>query len=385
MTKRTDDRPRRRKGEGSLFQRKSDGLWVGRLRDPASGQTHSVYGRSYDEAADSLGTLRERLRHGLPPEPRRETVRSYLERWLADTASQSVRPSTLRRYALDVERLSLRLGQRRLVDLQPAEVQAFLNRLSALGLAPSSVRHCRTVLRAALRQAEREGLLTRNVAALTVPPRVPPRDPAAMTLAEAQAILVAFAGHEFEHLVTLALATGLRLGELLGLAWADVDLTAGTLLARQQVQRLERRSQLVPVKTRRSRRALQLPQVALAALRARRQQQREQKLKAGGAWVETGLVFTRLDGGLYNPSNVTRRFQHQLAKAGLPVIRFHDLRHGTATLLIAAGVPQRVVMEVLGHAQVSTTLNLYAHVAPDLQRGALDALDRALSGGSEGR
>jgi integrase len=178
----------------------------------------------------------------------------------------------------------------------------------------------------------------------------------------------------------LALAAGLRQGEALGLHWQDVDLDAGTLRVRVALQRLEGRGlQTVEPKTARSRRSIALPPQVIESLRAHKSRQAQERLLAGSRWQDSGFVFTTATGTPLEGSSVTHRFQKLLRRAGLPHLRFHDLRHACASLLLAQGVHPRVVMETLGHSQISLTMNTYSHVIPALQRDATERMDAILA------
>jgi integrase len=183
-------------------------------------------------------------------------------------------------------------------------------------------------------------------------------------------------------LFAVAIYTGLRQGELLGLRWPDLDLEAGALAVRQAVQKVDGAWQFVEPKSERSRRTLPLPPQAVAALREQKARVREARAVAGSRWVEWGLVFPSTLGTPLDASNVTHRLQAALLDAGLPRQRFHDLRHCCATLLLSQGVPARVVQEVLGHSQVSLTLGTYSHVMPTMLQEAATAMNRALGGSS---
>ena len=178
--------------------------------------------------------------------------------------------------------------------------------------------------------------------------------------------------------MSVALATGMRRGEALGLRWSDVDLEAGQLAVRQSLLRAGSHPTFAEPKSSRSRRTIALPDVAVEALRAQRVRQLQDRLLAGSRWQEHGLVFTSSIGTPVEPSQLTKRLQRLLAAAGLPRLRFHDLRHGTASLLVAPGNHPRTIMEVLGHASITMTMNTYAHVAPALQREAAASLDAVL-------
>jgi integrase len=172
---------------------------------------------------------------------------------------------------------------------------------------------------------------------------------------------------------------GLRQGEILGLRWSDVDLEAATIRVTQALQRVNGRLDFVEPKSQSSRRTIPLPATVARALRAHRSRQLEERLAAGARWRESDLVFTTSVGTPLDCRNVTRRFQAALEGAGLPRLRFHDLRHTAASLMLAQGVPPRVVMETLGHSQISLTMNTYSHVIPALQREAADRMEAIFS------
>jgi integrase len=175
---------------------------------------------------------------------------------------------------------------------------------------------------------------------------------------------------------------GLRPGEVLGLHWRDVDLEAGRLAVRVALHRIEGRLQMDELKTERSRRSIPLPAMALAALRAHRARQLEERLAAGELWEEHGLVFTTATGRPMIEQTVAWNFHRALASAGLPDMRFYDLRHTCASHVLAQGVHMRVVMEILGHSQIAMTMNTYTHVTVQLQRNAADQLDALFARGS---
>ena len=223
-------------------------------------------------------------------------------------------------------------------------------------------------------------MTTRNVATLVDLPRVQRQEVLALSPSDARAVVEAVKGDRLEALVVVTLATGLRQGEALGLGWQDVDLEAGGLRVRHALQRMNRSVQLVEPKTSRSRRQVALPASVVTILRDHRKRQLQERLWAGSRWQEGGFVFTSSIGTPMMGSDVTRRFQSLLAAAGLPRMRFHDLRHGAASLLLAQGVHPRVVMEMLGHSTIALTMNVYSHVIPELQREAADKMEAVFGG-----
>lgn len=374
---------RRGPNEGNIYLR-ADGRWVARVNlgyEAGRRRRKCFYGHTRREVQEKLTRALRELQQGLPiATDERQTVEEFLRRWLADAVRPSVRPKTYTTYEGYVRRnLVPELGRIPLAKLGPQHVQTMLNQALATGLSPRSVNHIRAVLRRALNQAVRWSIVPRNVATLVDVPRVPRFEIRFFTPDEARHFLEVARGDRLEALYTLALAVGLRQGEALGLRWEDVDLERGVLNVRHSLQRIGGKLVLVEPKTRLSRRAIALPPFAVLALRQHRRRQVQDQLWAGPRWEEQGLVFTSSIGTPLDGSNVTHRLQRLLSKAGLPRQRFHDLRHSTATLLLAQEVPARVVMEILGHSQIGLTLNTYSHVIPSLQEEAARRMEELLA------
>lgn len=219
-----------------------------------------------------------------------------------------------------------------------------------------------------------------NAAAMVSTPRVTRREVLALTPADARRLLDAARGDRLEALYSVALALGLRQGETLGLMWSDIDLNAGVLRVSRASQRIPHQgTQLVETKTDRSRRTLVMPPIVINALCAHRGRQAVERLAAGERWADLDLVFPSERGTLADGPNITHRFHKLLTRAGLPSMRFHDLRHACASLLLVQGVHPRVVMETLGHSQMSLTMDTYSHVIPALQREAANRMESVLA------
>jgi integrase len=224
-------------------------------------------------------------------------------------------------------------------------------------------------------------LLHQNVATLVDPPKITRVEVEPLTSEEAQKLLQALPGDRLEARWIVGLALGLRQGEVLGLWWDDVDLEAGTLRVRRALQR-QRVKGLVFIepKTARSRRTVSLPDPLVDALRAHRSRQLQERLAAGSVWKGSECIFTTECGAPLDPRNDYRAFKKLLKSAELRDVRLHDLRHTAASLLLLQGVSPRVVMEVLGHSQISLTMNTYSHVVPELKREAADRMGEVLWG-----
>lgn len=369
--------------EGSIFQR-ADGRWCAVVSlGWRSGRRHRkhFYGETRAHVREQLTAALRAHQQGLPIDPERQTVGQFLDRWLTDCCEPSVRPSTLRSYR-DTVRLHIApvLGKWPLSKLSPQHVQAFIKAQLATGLSRRSVQYHHRVLSQALNRAIKWDLVARNVAKLVAPPRVPRHEIQPFSPDEARQFLDAIAGHRDEALYTVAIALGLRRGEALGLRWDDIDLDAGTLRVRYALQRLPGGLQLTEPKSDRSRRTIAMPALVAKALRSHRARQLAQRLAAGPRWQDGGFAFASGRGTPLDERAVHKRFKAVLSNAGLRDQRFHDLRHACASLLLAQGVHARGVMEVLGHSQISLTMNTYAHVMPTMLRDAADKMDAILSG-----
>ena len=303
---------------------------------------------------------------------------AHLEHWLTNVLPLSVRPSTAANYAT-IARTHLvpMLGAKKLARLTPDDVEELLRQKHEAGLSPNTVRLIRAVLRRALRHAERQGKVSRNVAALVDGVRVPKPQKRALSLDEAQRLLASAREDRLGALYATLLELGLRLGEAIGLQWADVDLEGGTLTISR---RLDRSGATAETKTDGSRRTLHLSAGLVAALRAHAGRQGDDMLRAGELWQETGFVFTSEVGTPLDQSNLRRRFAKVCEAAGVGKVTPHELRHSAATLLLARGVPLHVVSEVLGHSSIRETKDVYGHLVAEDGRRAAKAMGEALYG-----
>lgn len=242
------------------------------------------------------------------------------------------------------------------------------------------VQYQRTILRCALNQAVKWNLVARNVAALVDPPRYSKPEVVPLNPDEVNKFLEVIKGDPLETVFHVALSLGLREGEVLGLRWRDIDLDERIARIRVSLQRIDKKLQLVELKTERSRRALPIPENVFSSLRAHRTRQLKDKMQAGEEWQENGLAFTTSRGTPLSARNVIRRFHRLLGDAKLPRHRFHDLRHSCASFLLSKNIPARTVMDILGHSNISLTMNTYSHVMPEMLRDAAKAMN-ALMGG----
>ncbi|MDX3855935.1 site-specific integrase [Streptomyces sp. AK02-01A] len=331
---------------------------------------------------------------------------AYLTYWLENVTVHHLRENTHTRYTTCVHRYLIPgLGKKKLTKLTAKDVRTWLNHLRttcqcctrgidtrrdqprccAAGrccsklLSPLTLTYLHSVLKSALEHAVREEEIPRNVArnVRTGTPR--PRRFEPLTTEEARQFLTTAQDHRLHALFELALHTGLRKGELLGLRWEDLDLDAGTAAVRRTLQRTAAGGlTTLPTKTRASERRIALPTRCVQSLKLHHGQQQREREAAGTTWEHDGHVFTTAQGRPIDPTNLTRTFLTLLRKAGLRRLRLHDLRHSTATLLLEQGIELVVIKELLGHAHIGVTATVYAHVRLRLQRDAIDTLSTAL-------
>jgi integrase len=328
-----------------------------------------------------MADLRRELDAGQQPASTR-SLADYLTGWL-DVERARVRPSTWRFRAGHIKLYILpALGTVQLAALVPRDIERLTAGMVERGLAPRTALGCRTTLRKALADAQRDGLVNRNVAALARPPRVPGREVEYLDRAELRTLLDSLGDDPMGPLVTLAATTGLRQGELLGLAWSDVDLAHGTLTVRHSMARdWSGGFSLSEPKTARSRRVVHLPDLAVAALeRQRDRQDRDRRAAGADVWQnKDGLVFTDTVGRPTTGTEVSHGFRTLVKRAGVKHVPFHALRHSWATLALASGVPLKVIADNLGHASIVVTAAFYSGIVPELNRDAADAVGRALT------
>lgn len=374
---------RRAKGDGGIYRRK-DGRWAGQyVVDTLEGpKRRYVYGKTRKEAAAKLREAMANRDKGLTFDTANSTLADFLDRWLSDSVRDSVRPQTLESYAYLV-RIHIRpaLGRIKLKTLSPAHVQRFYRAKLDQGLSGRTVQYIHVVLHRGLKQAMRWGMVPRNVCDAVDPPRPARKEIRPLTADQARALLTAACGDRLEALYVLAITTGLRQGELLGLRWEDVDLDRAILQVRQTLvsSSQDGRLSFSAPKTAKGRRSVTLTAAAVKALRGHRARQKHEWASTTRAWTDMGLVFPSCVGTPLNPKNVLRRsFRPLLKQAGLPTIRFHDLRHTCATLLLARNVNPKIVQEMLGHANISITLDTYSHLLPGMQAPAVDAMQDVL-------
>jgi integrase len=372
---------KRGNGEGSISRRKNGGWMAQYAVYTAKGRKRkTLYGNTRQEVATKLARALSDREGGLIFDAGNQSVGEYMDRWLNDSLKDTVRQSTLVKYEQLVRlHISPALGRIAHKSLSVAHVQGFYRDRLDSGLSPATVQKIHAVLHKALDQAASWSLVPRNPIESVKAPRPAPEEIRPLNREQAKALLKTARRKRFEALYVLAVTTGLRQGELLGLKWEDVDLENSLIRVRRTLIRNRGRLLLGEPKTKRSRRTVRLTEAAVQALKEHLTRQIEQMERLGDLYEDQGLIFATQRGTLVNPTNLRKRsFGPLLEKAGLLPIRFHDLRHTCATLLLSRNVNPKIVSEMLGHATIAITLDTYSHVLPTMQDSATRALEDTL-------
>lgn len=370
-------RKRRGRGEGSVYQR-ADGTWCATFAAGYDGgggrKRRTVFGSTKHDVQRKLQQKLSQATTSLAVEPARVKLGAFLDRWLRDAAKGAVRATTFANYSRVVENhIKPQLGGVMLAALTPVHVQSMIAALERDGKSAETIRLTYAVLRRALKQAVTWRLVGHNACYGVERPRAVKVEIEVLSAEQVGELLHAAEGDRLESLYVLAVASGMRLGELFGLQWHDVDLTAGTIMVRRTLTELAGQLSTSEPKTAKGRRKIDLPAIAVAALA----EHRKAMIIEGFAAVD--WVFCNTKGGPLRRSHFhAQHFKPLLKRAKLPNIRFHDLRHTSATLLLAAGVHPKVVQERLGHSQISVTLDTYSHILPSMQVEAAARLDQVL-------
>jgi integrase len=373
---------KRGNGEGSITKR-DDGRWMARytVRTIKGPKRRTVYGRTRAEASAKLAKAMADRDGGLIFDAGSLTVGDYLDRWLSNSVKDTVRERTYERYE-EILRLHVKpaLGRLKLKALTPAHVQDFYRDRLDNAFSPATVQKIHVILHKALSQAVSWSLVPRNAGEAVRAPRPAPKEMRPLSPDEARRLLETAGGDRLEALYVLAIHTGMRQGELLGLKWENVDLAANAIRVRHTLLRTKGRVILGEPKTKKSRRTVHLTGAASRALEEHLERQLKIMERLGDLYRDQGLVFTTEVGTPINPSNLRKRsFAPLLQKAGLPRLRFHDLRHTCATLLLSKNIHPKYVQELLGHATVSITLDTYSHVLPGMGNQVADAMEDVLT------
>ncbi len=369
---------------GSVYKR--SGSWAFRVDGgfhPETGKRRQILRQGFatkKQAEAALGEVLQAAAKNTVVAKSSMRLGEYLEEWLAGQRTQ-LRETTLRSYEIAIRRIAKRIGRVKLQALTPLQIEKFYADALAEGgkggdrLAPKTVRNTHVVLRKALADAERLGLVPRNAAAAARAPTARRPEFETWSSDELKEFFASIRDDRLSGAFVLLATTGMRRGEVLGLRWRDLDLDAAQLAVVQTLTTVEWQPIVTQPKTQRSRRTIYIDTHTIGALKDHRRRQREEQLAAGSAWDKSNdFVFRDELGRALHPDWFSREFNRLVRVAGVPRIRLHDLRHTYATLALKTGVHPKIVSERLGHATIAITLDLYSHVTPGIARDAAEAV-----------
>lgn len=366
---------RRHNNEGSIYQR-LDGTW--RAQVTIDGKRLSFSAKTQKECASWIRKTTEQIDAGLTYDGATTTLEKFTNGWLSNV-EHSLKPKSIIQYRqITRDYIIPELGKVRLRELRPGQIQALYNRKLKEGVGVRTVQVIHAVLHNALNQAIQLGVISQNPCDLTKPPKPPQKEMQTYDEIQVQRLLIAAKNTDPYHyaLYHLALVTGMRMSELLGIKWQDIDWENRKLKVQRQVGRKSGgKFEFVELKTLASRRIIKLGKGTLEILRNHRQLHLARTQKASDSWQESGVVFSSLVGKPIYQSTLLKRFKRLARQAGLPVIRFHDLRHTAASLMLNNNIPLIRVSRRLGHSKPSLTLDVYGHIMSSKDEEAAELMD----------
>ena len=368
---------KRGNNEGSIHRRKN-GTW--RAQVTLQGQRLSHTAKTRRECQDWLKQMLNQIDNGLTYKGTLITYQEYLSDWLV-SIEPTLRPTTHYHYSQIVrDHIVPILGEIKLLDLRPDHIQNLYNQKRKSGLGIRTIQLTHSVVHRSLVHALRLGLIHRNPAATVIRPKPEQKEMKIYDEGQISQFLVAAKGNRFEALYHLAISTGMRQGELLGLLWTDLDWLKQTLHVQRQLRKVPGKGySFQPPKTKYGRRMITLGSNTIQKLREHQRLNQEERIEAGIRWQENNLIFPSTVGTPMEQRNLHRDFKSIIKKAGLPDIRFHDLRHTAASIMLNHGVPVIVVSRRLGHSKPSITLDIYGHLIPGMQAEIAEQIDELIT------
>ena len=368
---------RRGKNEGSIFKR-SNGTW--RAQVSIDGKRLSYTAKSRNECHEWIRKMLDQIDQGMTFEGRNLTLGNYIKDWIT-TRKKALRPRTGIQYELLITKyIDPNLGRIKLKDLNLRVFNRFYDKLVDQEVGTWNINYTHRVIHSALEDAVRDGILGRNPSHGATVPRQSYKEMKILSEQQVGQFLVVASTSRYEMLYLLAIKTGMRISELRGLAWSDIDWVKGTITVGRQIQDIPRKGTITSEpKTRSGTRTIKLGETTLQELRQHRQRQESEQEQAGNAWQDNNLLFPSVTGTPFSRKTLYKDFQEILKFANLPRIRFHDLRHTAASLMLNHGVPVLVVSKILGHSKPSVTLNVYAHCLVDMQNEAANLMDEIVT------
>ena len=383
---------KRSNGEGTIVP-KANGSWEARIliTDPITGESkiRTRCRKTKAEVKAWLDDIKVKLHTGQYVGEQKMTVREWLNTWLNLYAMKKIRRTTFESYESIIKtHIIPSIGNIRLQSLRKDQIQKFYNDKQENGradgkggLSSTTINYMHAILKQALQQAVDDGLVYKNIATSVVKPSKVRFHPQTLNTEQVKKFLQSNKGSKYYSAFLVECYTGLRRGELLGLRWKDIDLEGKLLSVQQGLVRTKNGLSINEPKTTASRRTIPLTDEVVQELKQHRKRQLEERLLTGSSYYDLDLVFSSHIGKPLDPRSFTKRFQEGLRVAGLPEIRFHDMRHTHATILLEMKQNVKVIQERLGHTTIRMTLDTYSHMLPGMQEQATEAGNRGIKQG----
>jgi integrase len=381
--------PRRKKekgirGFGSVYQRGSDKRWVAKYKAEGTKTGYKEeYAHTEPEAYAKLERAWLEKQQGRLATGPQQTVEQFLEYWLEEVHQGNISHNSYRVYRTLLDNHVLpAFGKTKLQKLSADQINALYTRMKKEKYAAETIRMVHRMLHKAFKDAVNWNRLSFNVCDRVQPPRAERYEIHPLDMEQARRLLEAAKGSRFETLLVMAISTGMRQGELIGLKWQDINFKERSLQIRRTIIYSTKQKGLVETrpKTERSMRKIVLPQFVIDALLHQKERLDATRSQYANIWQERDLVFPTRTGNFLAAGDLREAFKQILKEAGLPAIRFHDLRHSAATILLSMGIHPKLVQELLGHSSITMTMDRYSHVLPSMQREMMDKLDDLFTG-----
>jgi integrase len=367
---------RRGRKEGSIW--KQSGFWRAAISLDGHRMTRSF--KTKEECKAWIREVQNQIDEGLTFNTTQVSLSEFMEKWLSVHASRLRRKTGPQYQQITRDYILPYLGKYKLKDLRLDHIESVYRSLLKKGVGSRTVRYAHSILHRCLNDAQKRGLLGYNPAHGAVIPRAEHHEMYFLDEDQVMRFLLATKESRYEALYHLAVKTGMRQGELLGLKWSDLDWKKGILRVQRQLQRINNQGLLFSQpKTKTGNRSIQLGEQTLQTLRTHLEKQRLEQAFANQNWRDEGLIFATPIATPTDPRNLIRDYKRVLRIAGLREIRFHDLRHTAASLMLNNGVPILVVSKILGHSKASTTLDIYGHLISVMQEGAARMMDELIT------
>ncbi|HYK87006.1 MAG TPA: tyrosine-type recombinase/integrase [Ktedonobacteraceae bacterium] len=375
---------RRGHKEGSVYYVAERDRWVAEI-SIGPGKRKRFYCKTKQEAIRKRNEALRELETGTLATGPQQKLKDYLEDWIENVHRDGLRISTYENYKKLIRYIITDLGEVWLQKLTPEQVRRFYTKKGKDGLSSKTVNAIHGVLHGALDNAVRWGMVPRNVCDLVDPPRVVSREVVPLSVEQARQLVKHVRGHRLEVLLTMAVVTGMRRGELLALRWSDIDFNRSRLLVLHSVDFIAKHGYVQgEPKTAAGKRVVSLPAFLVGMLKEHQARQLKER-KAVENWQSLDLVFPNLSGGYMHPNHMGELFRKLVKEAGLPPIHFHDLRHSAASILLCMGVNIKVIQELLGHSDISITLRTYSHLLPSMQQEVVETWNDVFKEDNEGK